>query len=269
MKTYWSFFRIRFINSLQYRAAALAGVCTQFAWGGLFILMFRAFYQADPASFPMDFSALSSYIWLQQALLMLFNVWRLDNKIFEAITGGNVAYEMARPVSLYNMWFTTNLAERFAQTALRCIPVLLVASFLPEPYGLSLPADPFTFLVFVVTLFGGGLLVVAFAMMIYISTFYTMAPGGGGIKMIGMMLVDLLTGQLIPLPFFPDSLQAVLKFTPFSAMQNLPLRIYSGDIAGAEMVQGVLLQAFWLLFFIAVGKWWLSSAQKRVVVQGG
>ena len=32
MKKYLSFFRIRFIAGLQYRAAAWAGIATQFAW---------------------------------------------------------------------------------------------------------------------------------------------------------------------------------------------------------------------------------------------
>ena len=66
MKKYLSFFKLRFAMGLQYRAAALAGIVTQFAWGFLEILMFRAFYRADASAFPIDFSALSSYIWLQQ-----------------------------------------------------------------------------------------------------------------------------------------------------------------------------------------------------------
>ena len=43
MKKYWSFFRIRFLNGLQYRAAAYAGIATQFFWGVMLILMSRAF----------------------------------------------------------------------------------------------------------------------------------------------------------------------------------------------------------------------------------
>ena len=68
MKTYLSFFRIRFVAGLQYRAAAWAGIITQFAWGGMTLLMFWAFYQSSENSFPMTFPELSSYIWMQQAL---------------------------------------------------------------------------------------------------------------------------------------------------------------------------------------------------------
>ena len=97
---YGSIFRIRFVNGLQYRLAALAGLSTQFFWGFMEILLYRAFYKADPAAFPMEFSALVSYIWLQQAFLTLYQSWFFENEIFDAITGGNVAYELCRPMNL-------------------------------------------------------------------------------------------------------------------------------------------------------------------------
>ncbi len=43
MNKYLSFFRLSFTMGLQYRAAALAGIVTQFAWGFLEILVFWAF----------------------------------------------------------------------------------------------------------------------------------------------------------------------------------------------------------------------------------
>lgn len=148
MKKYWSFFRMRFLGSLQYRAAAWAGIATQFAWGFMKLLMYRAFYEAGPAAFPMEFSQLATYIWLQQAFLMLFNTWRYDNDIFESITTGGVAYELSRPVPVYSMWFVKCIASRVASTALRCLPVLVVAFLLPAPYRLNTPESAGVFLVF-------------------------------------------------------------------------------------------------------------------------
>ena len=65
MKKYLSFFRLRFAMGLQYRTAAIAGMSTQFAWGFMEIMIFKAFYEADAAAFPMSLSATASYIWLQ------------------------------------------------------------------------------------------------------------------------------------------------------------------------------------------------------------
>ena len=130
MKKYWAFFRLRFAMGLQYRTAAAAGIVTQFFWGGMNILVYRAFYETDAEAFPMNFQATSTYIWLQQAFLALFAAWMVENEIFENIMNGNVAYEMCRPVSIYNMWFLRSMANRLSRALLRCLPILLLAAFL-------------------------------------------------------------------------------------------------------------------------------------------
>ena len=267
MKKYISFFRIRFINGLQYRAAALAGVATQFAWGFLELLAFSAFYRADPSAFPMEFSQFSSYIWLQQAFWSFFVVWFFDGAIFDAITSGGVAYELARPMDLYNMWFVKGAAIRLSKALLRCVPVLIVAFLLPQPYWLTLPPDFISFLIFCLTMALGFVVVVAFGMLIYIATFYTL--NSRGISMIASSLADIFTGALIPLPFLPDGIRTVFELTPFAAMQNIPLRVYSGNISGEELVWSVALQLFWAAALVLIGKVWMKQAVKKVIVQGG
>ena len=267
MKKYWSFFRIRFINSLQYRSAAYAGIATQFFWGIMLILMYRAFYQANPAAFPMTFQQTSTYVWLQQAFLSLFMTYGFDNELFDLITSGNVAYELVRPMDLYSMWITKQMATRMAKAALRCFPVLIFAALLPAPYGLTAPQDLISFFMFLVTLFLGCATMLAFYMLVYISVFYTLSPMG--VRMMTATITDFLTGSLIPIPFMGEKLQRFIRLTPFAAMQNLPLRIYSGNIAGAEMVSGFILQLFWLTALVLVGQLWMGRTLKRVVVQGG
>ena len=112
MKKYASFFKIRFIQGLQYRTAAYAGILTQFMWGAMEILLFSAFYRSEPEAFPMGFSQLASYYWLQQAFLALFMTWLMEEEIFQAISNGTVAYELCRPVDIYSMWFVKSLANR-------------------------------------------------------------------------------------------------------------------------------------------------------------
>lgn len=75
-----------------------------------------------------------------------------------------------------------------------------------------------------------------------------------------MPLVGLLAGELIPLPFMPDGLAKVLSWLPFASISNAPLRIYSGDIAGAEAAGTMLLQAFWLVALALLG-WWMQRAR--------
>lgn len=267
MKKYYSFFRLRFSMGLQYRAAALAGIVTQFFWGGMEILVFQAFYQADPLAFPMTLQATCSYIWLQQAFLALFMGWFMENEIFEGIKSGNIVYELCRPIDLYHMLFFRSMAHRISRALLRCVPILIFASLLPDPYGLSFPASSLAGVLFLLGMSLGLLVTVAFCMLVYISVFYTISPQG--IRILSVSALELLTGSILPLPFFPQGIRRVLELLPFAAMQNVPLRIYSGDLAGIEALQALSLQLFWLVFLVFVGRLLMKNASKKLVLQGG
>ncbi len=267
MRKYFAFFRLRFSMGLQYRVAALAGIVTQFVWGGMEILVYRAFYEADAAAFPMSFEATASYIWLQQAFLAFFMTWSMEGEIFEAILNGNIAYELCRPIHIYSMWFARSVANRASRAVLRCFPILLVAVFLPKPYGLMAPAGALHFILFLLTMTMGLLVVVAFCTLIYALTFFTISPDG--LRILFSSAVEFFAGAVIPLPFFPDKIRRVMECLPFAAMQNVPLRIYSGSMTNPEMLRAALLQIFWLIVLVSVGRLLCAVAERRVTVQGG
>lgn len=264
---YFSLFRIKFIAGLQYRAAAVAGIATQFVWGIMGLLLYKAFYEADASSFPMTFQALSSYLWLQQAFLALFMGWFFENDIFQSITEGGIAYELCRPMDMYYMWFFRSMANRLSKAVLRCMPILLFAAFLPEPYGIRLPAGVAAGVWFLITTVLGFLVVIAYGMLVYISTFFTYSPMG--VRMVSVSLVEFFAGAVIPLPFLPTGFRQVVELLPFASMQNVPLRIYTGDISGMRIIESAGLQLFWIVVLLWAGRKLMSVALKRVVVQGG
>lgn len=267
MKKYISFFRLRFAMGLQYRTAALAGVVTQFFWGFMEILVLRAFYEADPAAYPMTIEGTCCYIWLQQAFLALLSVNTFDRELMNCVTDGGIAYELCRPVSVYDMWFARNLAVKTSQAMLRCVPILAVVIFLPKGYGLTAPRDALHFILFLWTLFMGLSVLIATQMIIYMIMFFTLSVEG--VKSFFGAVMELLTGAVIPIPFFPEEVQRALELLPFGAMQNVPYRIYSGDLAGTQMGRAVLMQIFWFAVLSALGKVLMHRAERRVVVQGG
>lgn len=267
MKKYFSFFRLRFFTGLQYRAAALAGIATQFFWGLMEILVFQAFYASDAGAFPMTLSAAASYVWMQQAFLAFFNVWMMENEIFDSILEGNIVYELCRPVSIYSMWFARSIANRMSRAILRCFPILAAAALLPFPYGLEAPASPLHLLLFLITLILGLLVVVSFCMLVYGLTFFTISPQG--LRILCTSVVEFFSGAIIPLPFLPENLQRVLELTPFAAMQNVALRVYSGSMTMPEIFRAAGLQIFWLIVMILGGRQLCRIAEHRVIVQGG
>lgn len=267
MKSYISYFKIKFIQGLQYRIAAYAGIATQFAWGFMFIMLYEAFYSSNPAMAPMEFSHLSSYLWLNQAFLALFMTWFLDNEIFELIRSGNVSYELCRPLNIYNLWFAKSCATRLSKTLLRCFPILIIAFFLPEPYKFYLPSSWMATLLFLLAMFFAFIVVVAYCMLVYILTFYTISPMG--VRLALVMTADFLSGGLVPLPLLPTWLTKYIYLSPFAAMQNVPFRIYSGNLSSYEGLWAITLQGIWAIVLILFGKFLLGKTIKNVVVQGG
>ena len=138
MKSYFSYFKLKFITGLQYKAAAYAGVCAQIFFGLVYILVYIAFYESDSSNLPMPLNQLVSYLWLNQCFFTLVYMWYKDKEIISMIKSGNIAYELCRPQDLYLMWACKILGERLSQTTLRILPVIFVAIILPSPYNLEL-----------------------------------------------------------------------------------------------------------------------------------
>ena len=243
MRKYWSFFKMRLMAGLQYRAAALAGMSTQFAWGAMEILLYRAFWLEHPERFPMGMEALSSYIWLQQAFLTLFAMWQWEYDILESVKTGAVSYELLRPADMYSMWMSRSIANRLARAALRMVPVILVASLLPAPWGLRVRISPAAFGVFLLSMALMVLVVCAYSLFVCSLTFYLTDPNG--IMVLSVAAADLLGGAIVP------------------------LRIFSGDIPLGETPAVMGLQAFWAAALILSGYLLTRGGLRRAVILGG
>lgn len=267
MKKYLSFFRIRLLAGLQYRTAALAGLSTQLVWGSMELLLYRAFYLENPGSFPMGMEALSAYIWLQQAFLTFFAIWQWEPELMESVRSGTVAYELLRPMDLYGMWMTRSFALRLSRGLLRCWPILLVGAVLPRPYGLRLRIGAGAIALFALSCVLMLVVVCAYVSICYAVSFYM--TDSNGFRVISTAAADLLGGGIIPLPFLPEPLRTIAEVSPFGSMQNVPLRIFGGDLSGPAAWQAVLLQGFWALALISIGAILTRRGIRRVCVAGG
>jgi len=267
MKPYVSLLRVRFLNGLQYRAAAFSGLITQFFWGLMLIFVFSAFYGGDACSNGFYFNDLVTYIWLQQGFLLFVNLYDWDAELFDMITTGGISYELCRPINLYQIWYVKLLSKRLAGGLLRFSPTLVVGFLLPHPYNLSLPHSPLALLLFVVSLLLGLFLLVSISMMIYISVFKTMHPAGS--MMIFGFAGNFFAGTTIPIPLMPEWMQSLTWYFPFRWTADLPLRVYSGHIGTGDALVGIAMQILWIAILVSVGTLIMKRVTRLSVVQGG
>lgn len=267
MKSYLSYFKLKFKTGLQYRAAALAGIATQLFFGIVYISVYVAFYQSDSSSIPMPLNQLVSYLWLNQAFFALVYMWYKDKDIINLIKKGNIAYELCRPQDLYSMWTSKILGERISNLCLRCLPVLFIAILLPGAFHLDLSITLPRFLIFCVSLILSAFLMVAIILFYHIICLFTLDEKG--VVNILMVLTDILSGLVIPIPFFPEYLQNISNILPFRYVSDFPFRLYVGNISMTEGLYGIIIQIIWIIIMVLAGRMLMKVALRKTVVQGG
>lgn len=90
-----------------------------------------------------------------------------------------------------------------------------------------------------------------------------------GMLMAKEALISFLTGELIPLSFFPAQVQRVFDFLPFSSMVYTPVMIYLGKYTGNTLAFVLVRQAAWVVILYFLGSIIWRGVTKRLVVLGG
>src|SRR5262245_4997151 len=270
-RPYLAIFTARFLMMLQYRAAAIAGIVTQFWFGAIMVMALSAFYAGGHGSTSITLAEAITYVWLGQAFLGLLP-WNVDPEIVLMMRTGNVAYERLRPVDTYLYWLARAMAWRTAATLLRSVPLLIVTSALFELAGLedwSLRPPPSVeaLALFVLSMIAVVVLSSAITTLLNISVVWTIS--GQGINVITNSLVLILSGMVIPLPLFPDWAHPVLFFQPLAGLVDVPFRIYFANLSGGKALGGIALQVFWTMVLIVFGYLLMRHTMRRVEIHGG
>lgn len=264
-RAYVGLFKMRLIRGLSYRAAAAAGACTQFFWGFMLISVLQAFARAGGS--PLDKGQIASYIWLQQAFLALIVVWFRDGDLVGLICSGDAAYELCRPVGIYAFWFAHCAGGRLAAAALRSLPILAVAFFLPEPWKLHPPASLPALGCFAAALALGLCVAVSLSMFSYVLTIVSLNPAIGFLAVVPV--VEILAGLVVPLPFMPAAVQSLAEFLPFKYCADFPFRIYSGSIGLPALPGAFAAGLAWTVALVLAGRAALAAALRRQSTPGG
>lgn len=265
MGSYFGLFKMSFKGELQYRAKAISGVATQLFWGLMYVYLYTAFLGGKVID-GFSISQMASYIWLGQAVFAL-RYMDLPQGCGREIETGNVCYKFVKPLDLYNQWYCEHIGYKLSATLLRCWPILIIAFLLPKNIGLSLPVSFPAFLLFLVALAIGALLTSALSMISVYFTFKTLSPNG--IRNIMNTIMGILGGTIIPIPLMPQWLQNILNYLPFRFVADLPLRIYIGNIDIKSALIYIGIGFAWLILIVLLGKFLISQASKKTVIQGG
>ena len=178
---------------------------------------------------------------------------------------GRIAFELARPMNVYDMWFARSMAMRTAPL-LTNLPIVLLAACL-MPKGLRLQISPAWLPLGALSLLLGMLVSASMTAILTGTYFWTIS--GQGINRILPMVGSFCAGNILPLAFFPEGVRFVLRMLPFASMLDAPLRILAGTVDVRTALSVIGLQLLWLAALTVLGRTVLRAGVKKCMVQGG
>jgi ABC-2 type transport system permease protein len=90
-----------------------------------------------------------------------------------------------------------------------------------------------------------------------------------GLYAFALVFVNLLSGFLVPLAFFPGEIRSLVEYLPFAGMVSIPMNVYLGKFAPGDLLGALAFQFMWAAILIVAAHALLHRATRRLVVQGG
>lgn len=208
------------------------------------------------------FEEMATYVIVSFFVTVMLTSAQAD-EIPYAIADGSVAISLVRPLDFCGIQLAQSLGGFTVNTLVFSAPLLFVFWVLGK---LILPA-PQQMLLFLASVGLGYLIMFYFSFCFSMFVFYT--TYFFGINMAKAVVIRLCSGALIPLSFFPASIEKIFSLLPFGSMVHTPVMIWLGKFDKAALCTQFLIQLFWVVIFFLMSKFCWRAAVKRITVLGG
>ncbi len=263
MKAYLANTKAMFMAGLAYRSGFIFTILNNLAYITIAYFLWRSIFQGRDTLKGLTFNQTFLYVTIASSLIVLLKTWS-DWEISSQITQGSIIMSLVKPVNF--QWLMMSQSAGFCLINLISVvvPSLLVLIFVfrvPINTGVGL-------LFFPVALVFSFILTTTIDYMIGLTSFYTESIWG--ISTTKEIIIAFLSGSLIPLQFYPEVAQNVLKLLPFQAMYYLPLMmLVEPDKAPAEYFSSLGVQIIWVIVFLILARLFYKRAIKVLRVSGG
>lgn len=263
MRLFWEIAKRSFQRHLTYRAAALAGLATNFFFGLLRMAILVALYGQRDQVADVTIQGAITYMALIQALIGYLSVFSWYD-LMRTVHSGEVAADLLKPMNLFSFWLAQDLGRALVNLLLRGFTLMIIyALFLDLSYPKSIDQWIALFLVMVLA----WLVSFSWRFLVNLASFWT--PNALGIGRFFFVVSWFFSGLLMPLRYFPDWVIRLAILTPFPHMLNTILDVYVGALEGLEIVQAMTIQVFWIFVLTGMSHLVLRAGVRKLVILGG
>lgn len=268
---YLEFSRIGFVNILAFRLRYYTGILTYLVNVTVYYFIWRAVYGpqatvAGASGSPIagyDLAEMFTYVSIGWIIRSFY--WNtIDQEMAYEVIEGKISMQMIKPVSIQWMWVARAMGESAFRLGMLTLPTAIAVTLI---FPVRLPASGSAAVLFGASVLGSFFLMCAINFMI----------GTCAIRLKSILalirakywLLELLSGLLIPLSFFPEGARGVLAWLPFPHIASTPLQLYLGKLPAGEALRMLAVQWSWVIALLWLGTMWWDSSARKLTVHGG
>jgi ABC-2 type transport system permease protein len=260
---YSQFMKVSFLTYLAYRFQVAMGFVSTFLVITLNYFLWKAIFAHHEmiAGFRLD--QMLTYVVVGWSARSFF-ANRIDRTIGNAVRDGSIAMDLIKPMNFQLYHYARAFGRAGYTFFLVTLPMFALCCLV---FPVQPPSRAIGAMLFPLSMTLSFFLTAGINYLTGLMAFFT--RNNEGILHAKMMLIEMFSGLLIPIAFFPGWLQSILYWLPFKYIAYAPLRIYLGMDSVRKIHQGVLLQLMWIVIIFFAGQVLWHYAVRKGEIQGG
>jgi ABC-2 type transport system permease protein len=260
---YAEFARVGFVNILAFRLRYFTGIINYFINVTVYFFIWTAVFHSSSSLAGFNFAQMITYVSMGWIIRSFY--WNtIDQEMAYEVIEGKIAMDFIKPVSIQWMWISRAMGESAFRLVLLTLPTALILALV---FPFQRPASREDFLFFMIAVLGSFFLMAAINFMI--GTCAIPLKSILALIRAKYWLVDLLSGLLIPISFFPGSLQRIMAWLPFEHIAYTPLQIYLGKLDRVHALRALGTQWLWVIALMLLAHLWWDRASRKITIHGG
>ncbi len=267
-RVYWTFAANQIKSNFVYKGRFYLYILRKFLGMFIYYYLWMAIYASASSGQLGGFtrSEMILYVFLSYTISDLVMIG-ISSEIGKDVLDGSVAMNLIKPIN-YRLYLTFKslgvmiyrivVPSVFIWAGLEIYKVTALGMPVSSPAQIG-PALLSILLSFFIYVFFDY----CFGMLAFVTTYIF------GMTIIKNAALNLLTGRLIPISFFPAVVQEIFSFLPFTAMTYVPVMIWMGKYSGTEALYQLGKQALWVVLLYLLGSFLWKKIEKRIVILGG
>ncbi len=230
LRPYFRLVRAGYRRQSIYLAASLAGLFTNTVFGLLRVAVLLAVVGQTGSAAGYDAATTSAFVWLGQGLLAVVLLWP-DRELATRVRTGDIAIDLARPWNLQGALLAQDLGRAGHAVLVRLAPpIAFGALVLPFRW----PESPWSLVLFTVSTALAVVLSFALRFLLDLAAFWLL--DARGVAAVYGAVSGVLCGLTVPLAFFPDAVRTAVYATPFPALMQTPIDVFTERGAAAALL---------------------------------